>query len=308
LDSSTGYFVPLLISSLMAAYVLVGFDSAGELSEETHQPRATAPRTIIRAVVASGVGGAFLIVAALMAAPSITDGRLGTEGLPYVLTSRLGTTPGKLLLLDVAFAVCVCTLAIQTAASRMIFSMARDRVLPFSAQLAKVSPRTGTPVLPIVISGVLAAGLLVVNVGNASLFLALTSVCIMLMYLAYLLVTGPMLVQRLRGTLAGGGLDENGTRLFSLGRLGILINAVAVVYGLAMAINLGWPRAAVYDPAGLGWYLHYLAPIALGATFLTGVIAYAVQRVDYHAAIGMPPAKPPVPPWVWLRRTAREEV
>ena len=60
LDSTTGYVVPLLISALMAAYVLVGFDSAGELSEETHKPRATTPRTIIRAVVASGIGGAFL--------------------------------------------------------------------------------------------------------------------------------------------------------------------------------------------------------------------------------------------------------
>ncbi|MDT7657299.1 MAG: hypothetical protein QOF38_2014, partial [Pseudonocardiales bacterium] len=180
LDSTTGYFVPLLMSSLMAAYVLVGFDSAGELSEETHNPRRTAPRTILRAVAASGLGGALLIVAALMAAPSLTDGKLATEGLPYVLTSRLGTVPGKLLLLDVAVAVFVCTLAIQTSATRMIFSMARDRVLPFSSRLAKVSGRTGTPVVPTVVAGVIAAALLAVNIGNPALFLALTSVCIML--------------------------------------------------------------------------------------------------------------------------------
>jgi len=36
-----------------------------------------------------------------------------------------------------------------------------------------------------VVAGVLAAALLVVNIGNPALFLALTSVCIMLMYLAY---------------------------------------------------------------------------------------------------------------------------
>ncbi len=140
LDSTTGYVVPLLISALMAAYVLVGFDSAGELSEETHKPRATTPRTIIRAVVASGIGGAFLIIAALMAAPSLTNGDLATQGLPYVLTSQLGTTAGKLLLLDVALAVCVCTLAIQTAAARMIFSMARDNVLPASRPVAPGVP------------------------------------------------------------------------------------------------------------------------------------------------------------------------
>jgi len=286
LDDTTGYVVPLLISSLMAAYVLVGFDSAGELSEETHKPRVTTPRTIIRAVVASGLAGAFLIVAALMAAPDLTDGQLALGGLPYVLTSQLGTFWGKLLLLDVAFAVCVCTLAIQTAAARMIFSMARDNVLPFSASLSKVSEKTGTPVLATVVPGVGAALALVVNIGNAGLFLGLCSVCIMLLYIAYLLVTGPMLVRRLRGELETGGVDEDGKPLFSLGRAGLAVNALAVVYGVAMTINLGLPRADVYDPLGEGWWLHYLPLVVLAVTSLTGLAAYRLQRATYHESIG----------------------
>jgi urea carboxylase system permease len=290
LDHTTGYVVPLLISALMAAYVLVGFDSAGELSEETHKPRATTPRTIIRAVVASGIGGAFLIVAALMAAPSVTDGNLGLQGLPYVLTSQLGTTTGKLLLLDVAFAVCVCTLAIQTAAARMIFSMARDDVLPFSKQLGKVSGRTGTPLLATVVPGVGAAICLLVNVGNAGLFLGLASVCIMLLYVAYLMVTVPLLAQRIKGNPLLDGLDEDGKKLFSLGRFGLLVNGIAVAYGVAMAINLGWPRAEVYDPAGEGWYLHYLPLLTLAVTGIGGVVAYLIQRTAYHASIGKPVA------------------
>jgi urea carboxylase system permease len=290
LGGHAGYFVPLLISSLMAAYVLVGFDSAGELSEETHKPRATAPRTIIRAVVVSGVGGAFLIVAALMAAPSLSDGKLASQGLPYVLTSRLGTLPGKLLLLDVALAVCVCTLAIQTATSRMIFSMSRDKVLPLSPVLSRVATRTGTPVLPIVVSGVLAALLLGVNLGNPGLFLALTSVCIMLLYIAYLMVTVPQLFKRLRGGLACGGLDENGTALFSLGRWGVLVNAVAVLYGLLMVVNLAWPRPEVYDPAGQGWYLQYCAEIVLALVAMSGVLTFLRLRKNYFASIGHLPA------------------
>ncbi|MFC5264277.1 amino acid permease [Kribbella qitaiheensis] len=286
LDSSTGYVVPLLISALMAAYVLVGFDSAGELSEETHKPRATTPRTILRAVIASGIGGAFLIIAALMAAPSLTDGDLAGQGLPYVLTSRLGTTTGKLLLLDVALAVCVCTLAIQTAAARMIFSMARDNVLPFSAKLRQVSDRTGTPVAATIVPGVLAGFCLVVNVGNAGLFLGLASVCIMLLYLAYLMVTAPLLIQRFKGNPLTAGVDEDGRPLFSLGRAGLFVNIVAVTYGLAMAINLGLPRAEVYDPAGEGWYLHYLPLITLAIVAIGGLIAYRTQHSRYHASIG----------------------
>ncbi|MGO4255411.1 amino acid permease [Marmoricola sp. RAF53] len=307
LDASTGYLAPLFISSLMAAYVLVGFDSAGELAEETHKPRATTPRTIVRAVLVSGLGGAFLIVAALMAAPSLTDGDLGLGGLPYVITSQLSTPIGKLLLLDVALAVCVCTLAIQTAAARMIFSMSRDDVLPFSRSLRKVSARTGTPVIATVVPGLGAAACLLVNVGNAGLFLGLTSVCIMLLYIAYLMVTVPFLVRRFRGTAPSGGLDEDGRPRFSLGRWGLPVNLLAVGYGIAMTINLGWPRAAVYDPAGEGWHLHFLPLITLAVTAGAGVVAYLVQRTAYHRAIGEPIAPLPVPMPVALPRLTVEE-
>jgi urea carboxylase system permease len=267
-----GYFGAFLISSLMAAYVMVGFDSAGELSEETKEPRRTAPRAILRALTASGVGGGLLLLAGILAAPSLTNGDLAAGGLPYVLTSSLGDTVGKIFLADVTIAICVCTLAIQTAATRMMFSMSRDRVLPGHGALGKVSPVTGTPVLPAVVVGVLAAAILLVNVGEASLFTALTSVCIVMLYGAYLLVTVPMLVRRLRGEWA----TEPGH--FSLGRLGLPVNAVAVLYGFAQMINLGWPRASVYDPAGGHWYLQYFSLLFVGGALLVGLGAYAMHR------------------------------
>ena len=109
-----GGFGALLAASLMAAYVLVGFDSAGELSEETHNPRKTAPKTILRALIASGVGGGLIILGALMAAPAIT-GDIATGGLAFIVTARLGDVWGRVFLCVVVVAAFVCTLAIQTA-------------------------------------------------------------------------------------------------------------------------------------------------------------------------------------------------
>lgn len=285
-----GYLWSFIISGLMAAYVLVGFDSAGELSEETKNPRRTAPRTIVRAVVVSGIGGALMLLATLMAAPSLTDGTLGdpTKGLPYVLTSRLGDTLGRAFLADVALAVTVCTLAIQTATTRMMFSMARDRVLPFSAGLAKVNQRTGTPIRPAVLVGVLTIGLLYLNVGNAQVFLALSSVCIMLLYVAYLMVTGPLLRARLRGWPRAADERIASTGLFSLGRAGLAVNAAAVGWGVFMAINLGWPRAKVF---GTHWYLQYFPELFLAATVVVGAVAYLTQRRQLRQqAAGLDPA------------------
>ena len=281
----------LLAAALMAAYVLVGFDSAGELSEETHNPRKTAPKTIIRALVVSGVGGALILIAALMAAPTLDDD-LSSGGLAYVVTSRLGEIWGRVFLADVVLAAFVCTLAIQTATTRMIYSMSRDEVLPFSSHLRKVSAKGGATVQAALLVGVLAASLLLVNLGHAGVFTALTSTCIVLLYLAYLCVTGPMLYQRLKGwpKVLGEQLDEDGKPVFSLGRWGLPINFLAVVYGLAMAINLAWPRQDVYDPDGTSPALQYFALIVLAVTAVGGLVAFTIKKRAYRRAIGILPA------------------
>lgn len=277
------YWAAFLVSGLMAAYVMVGFDSAGELSEETKNPRRVAPRTILLALSASALGGGLLLLGALMAAPSVSDGRLAAEGLAYVITAKLDSPAGTVLLCCVAVAITVCTLAIQTAGSRLIFSMARDGRLPFAARLAAVHPRFGTPVLPAVVIGVLAVALLVLNLGNAAVFATLASVCIVTLYVAYLLVTVPLLIRRLRGWPAA----EPG--LFTLGRYGVVVNLLAVVWGIAMAVNLAWPRAEVYTPAGGGWWMLWAAPLFLLLTIVVGAL---VHRLVTPAAA---PAAQPAP-------------
>ncbi|MFZ3555098.1 amino acid permease [Streptomyces sp. BH055] len=270
-----GPVAALLVGSFTAAYVLIGFDSAGEMSEETRNPRRTAPRTILGALASAGVLGGLLLLGGVLAAPSLSDGRLASEGLSYVLTSSLGVGVGKALLADVAVAIAVATLAIQTAGTRMLFSMARDGVLPFSARLAKVSPRTGMPFAPALVVGVMAAALALLNLASPEAFLAIGTTCIAMLYLAYAMVTGPMLVQRLTGRWApavGDGRDELGKPLFSLGRWGVPVNVLALGYGLFMVVNLSWPRAGVYDPEGGHWYFQWFTVLFLGVTVAAGAV------------------------------------
>jgi urea carboxylase system permease len=274
----------------MAAYVMVGFDSAGELSEETHEPRRTTPRTIIRALVVSGVGGGLLLIAALMAAPSLTDGNLASVGLPYVVTAVFGSVAGKIMLVDVTIAICVCTLACQTSGSRMMYSMARQQALPFHRALSRVDRRTGTPVLTSIVVGVLAALVLVVNLKQSAAFTALSSLCIAMLYIAYLGVTGPLLWHRIRASRGGSsgstgpsaaladGVDERGKPLFSLGRWGIPVNVIAVVYQVLAIVNLAWPRKSVYDLTGHTWWLQWSAPLFIGIVLVIGVAVHRVLR------------------------------
>lgn len=291
-STATGLFGALLVGSFTAAYVMIGFDSAGEMSEETHHPRRTAPRTILTALGAAGLLGGLVVLGGLLAAPSLTDGHLAVDGLSYVLTSSLGDGVGKVLLADVVVAIAVATLAIQTAACRMLFSMARDGRLPFARGLARVNPRTGMPGAAALVVGVLAAVLLLLNFASPEAFLAIGTTCIVMLYLAYAMVTGPLLLRRLRGEFTAGGADETGAPLFSLGRWGLPVNVLALLYGLLMTVNLAWPRAAVYDPAGGHWYFRWFTVLFLAVTLAAGA-AYRAYRA--RTAVTETPAPEAVP-------------
>lgn len=273
-----GYVGAFLVAALASAYVMYGFDTAASLGEETVDPRRNAPRAILRALIASFVIGGLILLMALMATPDLTDPNLATDGLQYVVLQTLGQSLGTALLITVVIAVTVCVLAVHTAGIRMMFAMARDNNLPAGSKLAKVSPRFGTPVLPAVVIGVLAVLILVVNIGQPQIFTLVTSLAIIIIYTAYLLVTGPMLIARLRGRWPLPGDRTEG--LFGLGRWGLVVNVLAVLWGAGMVVNLSWPRQEVYDyTEPHHWYLQYGAILFVGGVAVLGFAYYwFVQR------------------------------
>ena len=182
----------------------------------------------------------------------------------------LGGPVGSVLLVAVIIAITVCALAVHTAAIRLMFAMARDNALPGAARLAHLDPKRQTPLVPAVLIGVAAVLILVVNIGSREIFTAVTSVAIIMIYIAYLLVTAPMLGKRLRGEWPGPGAGKDG--YFSLGRWGLPVNIIAVVWGSGdgreprLAPHGGlrrgscWPGARSSSSArsswsGLGWFL-----------------------------------------------------
>jgi urea carboxylase system permease len=269
---SLGYLGAFLVASLMSAYVFYGFDTAGSLAEETREPRRHAPRAIIRAITAAFVVGGLLMLVGMMAVGDIHAEELSVSGMPYLLKSTLGNTLGDVFLVCSAIAITVCCLAVQTAAIRMIFAMARDGRLPFGAAIAKVSPRSKTPVVPALLTGLLTVVVLLINIGNQRAFFVLTSTAIILFYIPYLLVTAPMLVRRLRGQWPG---TDHGP-FFKMGRFGVVVNAFAVLYGIGMIINLFWPRGAVYGTDH--WYYQWGALLTSALIVVVGGIMLLVRR------------------------------
>jgi urea carboxylase system permease len=268
---SSGVFGPLLAAAVMSAYVMYGFDTAGTLAEETVEPRRRAPWAILQALAAAALLGGLLLVFAVTAAPDLADPQLASDagGLPYLIKQVLGDGPGTVFLVASAIAIFVCTLAVQANTARVLFAMARDRAVPASRWLGRVHPQQRSPLAAAVVVGVLGAALLLVNIDFDKVMSALVCVAIVWANLAYLLATGPQLVERLRRPV----------RNSFLGRWGLPVNALGVVWGVLLIVNIGWPRARFY---GEEWYQQYAAALFTGLLLVVGLGVFAILRPDRH--------------------------
>jgi hypothetical protein len=95
---------------------------------------------------------------------------------------------------------------------------------------------------------------------------------------------------------------------FKLGKWGMLVNVLGLVYGLAMLINFAWPRAfSNPEPSqtlgALSLGIHFLNNIpilytVLGAILIVGVIYYFLSEVKKPLPVNPPSETGPlvIPP------------
>ncbi len=188
-----------------------------------------------------------------------------------LVKSVLGETMGKLFLCIVIFAIIVCTLAVHSGAVRLMFAMGRDGCLPYSESLSRVSTKTHTPVLATLLCGLGAIIILAVNLQFPKVFELVTSIAILWANLAYWIVVAVQLKNRLKPDRKAMNTDAR----FSLGRWGLPINILALIWSSFMVINVSWPRTATY---GLEWYNQYAAWIYTTVLICIGVIIYYYKR------------------------------
>jgi amino acid transporter len=182
--SDGGYLPIFLVGMFMALFVVYGFDTAGTFGEETVDAGRQAPRGVLSAIWLSGlVGGIFLLAVTLsfqdVGAAVATGQAFGfpiADTIKENLTFSFGfITLGELYLVMILIAVYVCTLAIQGATVRLMFSMGRDRRLPFGAAWGHVNHTFRTPANAAVAVGILGAVPLLFMGALASIYLAIAA-------------------------------------------------------------------------------------------------------------------------------------
>jgi amino acid transporter len=224
-----------LVGMFMSLYVIYGFDTASTLAEETRNPRAEAPKAVLASVIGAFVIGAIFLWGVLVAVPNMGDAAASLATFPNtVIDAVMKSWAANLYLIVVSAAIFVCCMAILTSTIRLAFGMARDDQLPFSKTMAKVNPRLHTPVATCIIVGALALVPFLQFAGAAVIAVGATAS----IYLSYLLGNLAIMRARTKGW-------PRTSAPFKLGGWGIVVNILAVLWGVAMMLNFLTPSSAV---------------------------------------------------------------
>jgi len=272
-----------LAAMFMSLFVIYGFDTAATLAEETRDPRRSAPKAVLYSVIGAFVIGGVFLLGTLVAIPNMGVAVKNAWGPAQIIEANFSTPFATIYLLVVSAAIFVCCLSILAATIRLCFGMARDNQLPFSKPLAKVSPSLHTPVWSCIAVAAISAIPFWQYSGVAIIAIAATG----MIYLSYFLGNIVILRARTRGW-------PKTPAPFRLGRWGMLVNIVALVYGGAMLVNFAWPRAASNPKPNQSNGLLHLNFLDGVPILWTVVIFIALIGAIYYLAVGRRKTFPPV--------------
>ncbi|MEZ0581014.1 APC family permease [Nocardioides sp. MH1] len=156
-------FIAVTIATTVAFFAMVGFEDSVNMVEETQEPERIFPRMMFTGL---GIAAAIYVLVAISVVVVIPPGDIAspTNADAGILIDVVKTGAPDLPIDDffpfmTVFAVANTALINMLMASRLVYGMARQRVLP--PALGKVLPGRRTPWAAIVFTTVLALGLIV---------------------------------------------------------------------------------------------------------------------------------------------------
>ncbi|MFD0828159.1 APC family permease [Neobacillus sp. M.A.Huq-85] len=159
--------VPTLLSIIpILCFSFLGFDAVTTLSEETKEPRKTLPRAIYIITLIGGfmfISGTYVLQLIYPAFQSFKNPESAYIDIAMYVGGNIFTSVFNAIGLTAAFASAVAS---GTSASRILYAMGREDVLPKKI-FGYLSPKYRTPVFNILIIGVIALSALFLNLTTA---------------------------------------------------------------------------------------------------------------------------------------------
>jgi amino acid transporter len=279
--SSLGFWLLVLpVGFLLAMYTQTGYDASAHTAEETRGAAVAAAQGVWRSVFFSALIGWFVILAFLFAANDVDAVNEAAGFVGEIFTTALDPWAAKMVILIATIGQIFCVAAGLTSASRTWYAFSRDRAIPGWPLFRRVN-RDRVPLYAVIAVSFFA---LVISIpalwGSQDIpfaFFAITGICTVGLYLAYIL---PVYL-RLR---AG---DNFRPGPWTLGARYRLINILAIIFVILVVYSLNLP----FTPTGLPWNADFDAtvvnytPLAIVIPLVFGVWYLISAKNKYQGPV-----------------------
>lgn len=264
-SGSGGYLGAFLAAALFAVWIFYGFEACGDIAEEVKDPSRKIPRAMGATLAVGGLATVILTLGLTLAVPDFGAVISGKDADPLgtVLAASFGGTGTKFVLALIVLGYASCTLAIQAAATRLVYSFARDGVIVGGRRLAKLHPRFHMPLGAILVATLVPAAITFLPSATVNRIITFAVVGI---YVGFQAVVLASVIARARGWRPAGA--------FTLGRYGWAVNIAGLVYGISAIVILSWKT----PPLGDSFFDRWLVPISVGIIAAVGAIYLLVLR------------------------------
>ena len=236
-----------VIGTLMPQYVLTGFDASAHLCEETRRAVRDAPLGLLTAILASGIGGLFMLISMLFSIQDFQQTVAAPQPVLHILRDACGPAGGTLLMVVLMLCNWHVGLFSLTSNSRMMFAFARDGGIPHRLHI--IDGNFKVPVRTILFGASCSFLLALPSLGSEVAFAGTTSIATVGLFVSYGI---PIAL-----TLAYPRNFKRGP--FRLGRFSKIIAVVALCWVCFLAITFSLPQKTPVTSKTLNY-----TPVAVG--------------------------------------------
>jgi amino acid transporter len=203
------------------------------MSEDAVNPVRSVPRGVLWGLGLSVVLGMIALIGFTVAIPDLKT--VASAPLPLLAIAGywLPSWLVKVFVAFVVFSMFAILVVGSGAQARLVFSMSRDNMLPFSGILRKVNVRSQTPIIALLVFGVIDLGVMFYGYLQSSAFGTLVGATAIIPYIIYFLITLAYAIKRRTLDSLPGA--------FNLGRWAWPVIGFVLVYTVVVMLVLSLP-------------------------------------------------------------------
>jgi len=227
------YATAWLTSSLACIFGLLGVEAAADIAEETRDARKVIPRTMLYALGAAAVVEFSMYLVFLLAIDDPAAISSSASPIADIMSQQVSPLFSDLVIALALTNIFVCVLANMLVATRLLYAMSRDNMIPGARFLSQVSPGRKTPSVAVWTTGLISLALLMSAFASEQAFAYILGMSALGYFTAYVLTTSGMLHATRHGRFPAPTPDT-----FDLGRFRTPVHLLGLVLFSAVAAAL----------------------------------------------------------------------